>query len=495
MTWLVARVMRDRLLLSALSNLLSHVEEGVHIVDDQGVTRVYNRAMEEIEGMRAEDVVGKHILEAYKGWQEENSTLLTALRTRTPIHRQNQHYLNLMGKPIATVNTTVPLFDGEDLVGALEISRNYTEVSKLSDELQSLRAQLIKPEQGKGPRKHYTFDMLIGQDKQYLMAIKIAKRAAATSSSVMIVGETGTGKELFAQSIHYESARRDKPFLAINCAAMPETLLESLLFGTTKGSFTGAMDRPGLFEQAHGGTLFLDEINSMSLALQAKLLRVLQESYVRRVGGLQEIAVDVRIIAATNENPEGMIKEGTFRKDLYYRINVLSLRIPSLKERPEDILLLVDFFVRHFNTRLGKDVWFLSDELLNWVKGYEWRGNVRELQNFVESAMNMVHDEHVIHLEHLPVYWQEQLRSSLREGSDAKDTDKTTADHNPDIKVQGNLALQVDPNLPLNDQLAALEKRLIAWQLSQAQGNITKAAERLGLSRQNLQYKLKKTEL
>lgn len=469
--------MSESLLLSAMRELLNQVDEGIHIVDAQGITQVYNKAMEAIEGMRAEDVLGKHILEAYKGWQAENSTLLTVLKRREPLNRQNQQYLNLMGKPIATVNTTVPLFEGQDLVGAMEISRNFTEVSKLSDELQSLRSQLLKPQLDSKVKKHYTFEMLIGQNKQYLMAIKVAKRAAQTNSSVMIVGETGTGKELFAQSIHYESARSEKPFLAINCAAMPETLLESLLFGTTKGSFTGALDRPGLFEQAHGGTLFLDEINSMSLALQAKLLRVLQEGYVRRVGGLSEVAVDVRIIAASNESPEDLIRSGTFRKDLYYRINVLSLRIPALKERPEDLGLLIDHFVRYFNQRLGKDVWFLSEALMAYVRQYDWRGNVRELQNFLESAMNMVQDEHVIHLEHLSATWQEQLKSA---GGDIADHQRSSETFKPDM------------HLPLNEQLEALERQLILWQLSNAQGNITKAATLLGLSRQNLQYKLKR---
>lgn len=458
-----------QLLSNAFATLLEHVDEGVHIVDRDGITRVYNQAMETIEGMRAEDVIGKHILEAYVGWQEENSTLLTVLKTQQSINRQNQRYLNLMGKPIATINTTVPLFDGDTLIGALEIATNYTEVSKLSDEIQDLRVQLIQPAAIKARTKHYTFDMLIGQNKLYLNAIKIAKRAAATSSSVMVVGETGTGKELFAQSIHYESQRADRPFLAINCAAMPETLLESLLFGTVKGSFTGAMDRPGLFEQASGGTLFLDEINSMSLSLQAKLLRVLQEGYVRRVGGLQDLPVDVRIIAATNEAPEDLIQKGLFRKDLYYRVNVLSLRIPALKERPEDIGLLVDHFVRVFNQKLGKNVWFLSEELMASVRSYEWRGNVRELQNFIESAMNMVQDEHVIHLEHLSATWQDQFKS----------------------KESGARAIE-PMGIPLNEHLERLEKSLIEQQLAMDSGNITKAAEHLGLSRQNLQYKLKR---
>lgn len=469
--------MKTNLMIQALQALLDHVDEGVHIVDANGITVVYNSAMESIEGMKAEDVLDKHILDAYKGWQEENSTLLTVLKTKQPLNRQNQKYLNLMGKLISTINTSMPLFDGDQLIGAIELAQNYTDVSNLSEELQILRSQLLKPDDVKTIKKHYTFDMLIGKNKLYLGAIKIAKRASQTSSSVMIVGETGTGKELFAQSIHYESIRRDRPFLAINCAAMPETLLESLLFGTTKGSFTGALDRPGLFEQANGGTLFLDEINSMSLGLQAKLLRVLQEGYVRRLGGLSEIAVDVRIIAASNQPPETLIAQGSFRKDLYYRINVLAITIPSLKERPEDLPLLVDFFMRHFNAKLHKNIWMMSEEVMSLIKTFEWRGNVRELQNFIESAMNMVQDEHVIHMEHLAAHWQDLFEQE--------------SDHKAHI-IQA--AIPQNTSGTLNEQLEALEQALIEARMIHFAGNITKVAESLGLSRQNLQYKLRKTK-
>lgn len=466
--------MYKSLLEAAFQTMVDQVDEGIHIVDQNGFTRVYNKAMENIEGMSAEDVVGKHILEAYEGWQEENSTLLTVLKTKEPLHRNNQKYLNLKGKPISTSNTSLPLFDQGEIVGAIELSRNFTEVSVLSEQLMDLRQQLMKPNEHVTPKKHYTFDMLIGRNPAYVNAIKLAKRAALTQSSVLVIGDTGTGKELFSQSIHYESTRKDKPFLAINCAAMPESLLESILFGTSKGSFTGAVERPGLFEQADGGTLFLDEINSMSLNLQSKLLRVLQESYCRRVGGLKDIPVDVRIIAATNEPPTKMIETGEFRKDLYYRINVIAITIPSLKDRPEDVKLLMDHFISYFNQKLGKDVWMLSEELIEVTKRYDWKGNVRELQNFVESAMNMVHDEHVITREHLVDHWLETLFTK---------------------KETGPLRIAIDQNLYLNQQLEQLENEIIHLQMVQNDYNITQTAKSLGLSRQNLQYKLKKMKL
>ncbi|MCK8059024.1 MULTISPECIES: sigma-54-dependent Fis family transcriptional regulator [unclassified Fusibacter] len=466
--------MSRKLLEEAFIELIEHIDEGVHIIDASGVTRVYNKAMEDIEGMKASQVIGKHITKAYDGWTEENSTLLTVLKTGKSLHRPNQKYLNLMGKPIATVNTSMPLFHEGEIIGALEVSQNITEVSELSEQIIQLRQQIMDPAKAKDhpnyKEKHYTFDMLIGQNKNYLNAIKIAKRAAKTSSSIMIVGETGTGKELFSQSIHYESDRKTFPFLAINCAAMPESLLESILFGTTKGSFTGAMDRPGLFEQADKGTLFLDEINSMSLNLQAKLLRVLQEGYVRRVGGLGDIPVDVRIIAATNEEPSKLIEKGEFRKDLYYRINVLAIKIPSLKERPEDIKHLVDYFIKYYNEKLSKDVWMLSEEVMNLLKQYEWRGNVRELQNFIESSLNMVQDEHVVNKEHMPDHWQEVFGSS---------------------KVKEERLTFVSDDRSLNEQIRELEIEIIKSKMNEHDSNVSRAAKSLGLSRQNLQYKLK----
>ncbi len=292
-------------MIKAIEAILHEIEEGVHIVDKDGVTLVYNNSMEKIEGLEKDQVVGKHLLNVFPNWTKENSTLLTALENEKSIVNEHQTYLNLKGKKIRTSNTTYPVYSGESLIGAVEIAKDLTEVSNLSEEIISLRQQLIKPRKRTGGGKHfYSFEHIVGREKCILDAIKIGQMASGTVSSVMIVGETGTGKEMFAQSIHELSARVEKPFIAQNCAAIPESLLEAILFGSTKGSFTGAQDRPGLFEQADGGTLFLDEINSMSLPLQAKILRVLQESYVRRIGGQKDIPVDVRIIAASNEEPK-----------------------------------------------------------------------------------------------------------------------------------------------------------------------------------------------
>lgn len=452
----------------ASKDIFNSIEEGIHIVDQSGKTILYNRAIEEIEGLSQKQVIGKHLLDLFPDWTKENSTLLTVLSSGKPIVNREQSYLNFKGKNIKTINTTLPIFDGDTLVGAVEISKNITTVNDMSEQIIELQQKLIKPLKKETGIRQYHFDQLIGKNTKYLEAIKIAKRAAKSISSVLIYGDTGTGKELFAQSIHFGSDRKDHPFIAQNCAAIPETLLESLLFGTSKGSFTGAQDRPGLFEQADGGTLFLDEVNSMSSPLQAKILRVLQENYVRRVGGNRDIPVNVRIIAATNEDPMHLIETGQFRKDLYYRLNVINLKIPSLNERADDIPLLVDYFIREYNELLNKDVWMVSSEILEAFKNYNWAGNIRELKNFIESAMNLVTDEHVIGKEHMPSHVSEVL-----------------------MKKKEYMQPEKTDILDLNAHLLHIEKTIIEDTMKLYQNNISKAAKHLNISRQNLQYKIK----
>lgn len=462
----------DRVLHLASRKILDSIEEGVHIVDKKGRTILYNKAIEEIEGLSHQQVVGKHLLDIFPDWTKENSTLLTVLSSGVPIIDREQSYLNFRGKNIKTVNSTYPIFDGDELIGAIEIAKNITTVNHMSEQIIELQQKLLKPVKKEAGIRQYHFEQLIGKTDRYLEAIKIAKRASKSNSSVLIYGDTGTGKELFAQSIHYASERKAKPFIAQNCAAIPETLLEGLLFGTAKGSFTGATDRPGLFEQADGGTLFLDEVNSMSLALQAKILRVLQENYVRRVGGTKDVPIDVRIIAATNEEPDLLITEGQFRKDLYYRLNVINIRIPSLNERAEDIPLLVDYFIREYNEQLGKDVWMVSSELLEAFKRYNWAGNIRELKNFIESAMNLISDEHVIGKEHMPSHVAEVL---LKKSHYIPDTGQQITD--------------------LNEHLKIIEREIIVSTLVKCNHNVSKAAKELNLSRQNLQYKIKQFDI
>lgn len=453
----------------ASHDVLDQIDEGIHIVDEDGMTIVYNRSIENIEGLSKKQVMGKHLLDVFPNWTKENSTLLTVLSTGKPIYNQPQQYVNIKGKRIKTINTTLPIYEGKKLLGAVEIAKNLTAVSDMTNRIIDLQQKLFEPSPSPKGIRQYRFEELIGKSPKYQEAIKIAKRASKSSSSVLIYGDTGTGKELFAQSIHYEGVRKNDAFIAQNCAAIPETLLESLLFGTAKGSFTGAEDRPGLFEQAQGGTLFLDEINSMAIGLQAKLLRVLQESYVRRVGGTKDIPIDVRIIAATNEEPHKLLESGQLRKDLYYRMNVINIKIPNLNERKDDIPLLVDHFIRLYNEEMNKDVWMVSEEIMNAFKAYHWEGNIRELKNFIESAMNLVTDEHVIGSEHLPSHVLEVL-----------------------MKKEEYIPSDIPEISDLNGHLESIEKSIIERTLDISKQNVTLAASMLNLSRQSLQYKIKK---
>lgn len=471
----------ESLLKLAMQNILHSIEEGIHIIDAEGRSILYNKKMEHIEGLSASEVLGKHLLEVYPAWTIKDSTLLTALETGRTIERCKQSYLNFKNKRITTVNTTYPILSGAKIVGAVEIARNYTEVNALSEKLIDLQQKMTTATKSRSSKQCvYTFDMLVGRNPGFMKAIEISRKAAKADSNILIEGETGTGKELFAQSIHNECAGREGLFVAVNCAAIPDTLLEGILFGTSKGSYTGAEERPGLFEQANGGTLFLDEINSMSLPLQAKILRVLQENYLRRLGGTRDLPIDVRIIASSNEPLQGMMKSGEFRKDLYYRLNVINIQIPPLRERKEDIPLLTDYFLRYYNKKMGKDVWMLSLELQEAFLDYPWNGNIRELQNVIESAMTMVTDENVLEREHLPAHID-----LLRDAPPQAVPNAEGLEPGPSFSAWGNLSVYLDD----------IERKIINDALRRSKANISQAAAMLGMSRQNLQYKMKRYAL
>ena len=450
-------------IIAALLNLL---DEGVYIVDDTGKGIFYNEAMAAIEQVNVDDVLGKPYHKAFPGVRLGESTLFQALNKGVSTRNKQQTYLNLYGREVTTVNSTVPVRTEGKTVAAIEVARDLTHIRSLSDEIQELREEKIQLETAEPKIRRYTFDDLVGSEPRFLQVIDRAKSAAKNSASVFIYGETGTGKELFAQSIHYASARRNKPFLAQNCAALPESLLEGILFGTAKGGFTGAVDRAGLFEQASGGTLLLDEVSAMPIELQGKLLRVLQEMYIRRVGGTRDIPIDTRIIATVNEPADKLIEEGRLRKDLYYRLNVVGIVIPPLRDRLSDIKDLTETFIARYNETFGKDVRSVSDKALDILRDYNYPGNVRELENIIAQAVSMADSEHVLgpRLLHMP------MRTEMM-GSDIERWDRRG---------------------PLQDYLENLEKEIIRETLMEERGNITKAAEALSLRRQTLQHKLKK---
>jgi len=312
----------------------------------------------------------------------------------------------------------------------------------------------------------YRMDNIIGNSSQMQKIYKNIGRVAETRATVLIQGESGTGKELVANAIHYNSLRKRGPFIKINCAALPENLLESELFGHEKGAFTGAIaTRKGKFEIAHEGSIFLDEIGEMSPVLQTKLLRVLQDQIFERVGGHQPIEVDVRIIAATNKKLEEEVKEGNFREDLYYRLNVVFINIPPLRERKEDIVLLTEYFLHKYGTQARSSTIKISQAAFDIIKDYEWPGNVRELENVIERAI-VFSGGQIITPEHLPI--------TLRQDRDIK------IDYSPEGE-----------NMSLKDIVSDVEKNLLLKALNKAGWNRTQAAQLLGINRKLLYSKMK----
>ncbi len=458
-----------------LEVLLRLVDVGVHVVDANGVTRYYNDAAAKLEGLDPSQVIGRHILDVYPSLDGQSSTLLQVASTLQPVLNHQQAFTHYKGKRITTINSTWPIVVDGQLQGVVEVSKDITEVRQLSERLVDLQARIFDQSSKKSERQttRYTFDDLIGQDRSFVELKRMALRAAASSSSVLVCGETGTGKELLVQSIHHASPRGSKPFVAQNCAALPETLLESILFGTIRGSFTGAENRPGLFELADGGTLFLDEINAMPPSLQVKLLRVLQERYIRRIGDSRVRPVDVRIMTAMNIDPWQAVQQGQLREDLYFRINVVQLEIPPLRQRPDDLPLLVQHFLDKYNRQLGKHIMGLSDAVKQLFHTYSWPGNVRELEHAIEGALNIT-DQDVIELSQLPAHLVRV--ECYRPGVD-------------------NAAVTLQPGQTLRETLAEVEMLLIEQAMRQSENNISQAAALLGIPRQTLQYRLRALHL
>lgn len=451
-----------------IEELIKLIDEGVYIVDKQGIGRFYNETMATMEKVNVEDVLQKKFHEAFPEVRNNDSTMLKALLKAEPTVKKQQTYKNFYGKEITTVNSTIPIVVNGETVAALEVAKDITDIRRMSDTLLELQKGNTDPvENRKKTIKRYTFDDIHGQNDDFQLALNRAKKAAENDASVFIYGETGTGKELFAQSIHYCGKRKNKPFLAQNCAAIPESLLEGILFGTSKGGFTGAVDREGLFEQANGGTLLLDEISAMPYELQGKLLRVLQEDYIRRVGGMKDIPVDVRIIATVNEPPEDLIAQGKLRSDLFYRICVVNIEIPSLRERMDDIQILSERFLEKYNEKFDKEIWMISDGALKKLKNHSYPGNVRELENIIEQAVSMSDNEHALTEKNLSMPTRRRKAPTIN----------------------------YDKEIPLDKYLDDIEAKIISEALFEARGNISKAADALHIKRQTLQHKLKKHRL
>lgn len=485
-------------------NILDSITSNVIITDEQFKITYLNPAAEKMLGMQIKDVQGKNLfevklqgigLELEKNLRQvfdEGSTFrVKAMQYQSPTYEVRYFDLAYM-----------PLLDKQNKpIGIISIGNDVTkrvgEERKLIEHQHGLEEEMDKEKQDWVSNKtefenhienlkallseskseidllrfeveeKYKFHNIIAKNKRMREIINLIPRIADSDSTVLISGETGTGKEMIAKAIHYSSYRHEMRFVGINCAAITETLLESELFGHVKGSFTGAIrDKAGKFELADGGTLFLDEVSEMLPAAQSKILRVLQEKEFERVGGEKTVRVDVRIIAATNRSPEELIAEGKFRQDLFYRLNVIPINLPPLRERMDDVPLLITFFLKKYRDKLKKNVVSISQKALNKMLSYSWPGNVRELENVIEKSVVMSQGKRIDDID-LPVF---ESRNSFSR-------------------------LLTDHPLGLQAYLEHCERDYLGEMFRQFHGNIKKISESCGLDRRTIHNKMKKYNL
>jgi len=468
-------------LLSKISafELLNILDDGILVVNKRCEIIFYNKSMEKIEGLKFHQVKGMKISDVFPEQNYKNSTLMQTIKKGKHFRNILQTYTTILGRKVTTLNTTLPLYEKGIIIGAIEIARDISTVKEMSLRMMDLQNEVLsinKTLKMNPSKDKFTFDDIIGNNRQIKDIIEVLKKASQTTSPVLVLGETGTGKELFAQSIHNYSPRYTEPFLAVNCAALPNGLLEGILFGTVKGGFTDAVDRPGIFEQADGGTVLLDEINSMDLALQSKLLRILEEKKVTRVGDIKEIHLDIKIISTSNIDLREQVDNGNFREDLFYRLNVVSVEIPTLRYRKDDLPILIDYFVNYYNNLFRKNVLSLTDELMETFRQYDWPGNVRELKHCIESGMNLIDiNENMLKIEHVPGFFKNiSVRTNMKTARQPKAKNKANS---------------------LKMELSEYEKEKIIESIIKSNGNITKAAQMLGIKRQVLSYKMKKHDI
>jgi len=447
-----------------LEAIIQSSEEAISVVDEDGRGILINRAYTRITGLEKEQVIGKP---ANADISEGESMHMQVLKTRRAV-RGARMKVGPHEKDVI-VNVAPIIVDGK-LKGSVGVIHDVSEISQLTSELNRAR-HIIRSLEAK-----YTFDDIIGSSEEMEFAIEQAKLGAKTPATVLLRGESGTGKELFAHAIHNESKRKFNKFVRVNCAAISESLLESELFGYEEGAFSGAKrgGKRGIFEEANNGSIFLDEIGEMSLNTQAKLLRVLQEREIVRVGGTKPIPIDVRIIAATNVNLEKGIGNGTFREDLYYRLNKIPIYIPSLRMRKQDIKPLAEHLLHKINQDYGRTVEGLTEGAINYLYQYDWPGNVRELENVLGRAVIfMNYQERLIDIKHV------QPLHSLSEKAPTKQLLAET-----EIK-----------DVPLTELVEKYEAEVIEEVLRLNGGNKTAAAKSLGISLRSLYYKLEKYNL
>ncbi len=464
-------IKKQKEILSTLKAIINSTDDAISVVNEKGIHTLVNDAYTRLIGLTEQDVLGKS---SNIDIAEGESMHMKVLKTRQSVHGVKMKVGP--NKKEVLVNVA-PVIVDEELKGSVAVIHDLSEIRNLTEELNRVKKRVRHLE------AKYTFDDIVGKSRAMIIAKEQAIKAASTPATVLLHGESGTGKELFAHAIHNHSTRKNRQFIRVNCSALTETLLESELFGYESGAFTGASKkgRKGLFEEADRGTIFLDEIGMMSINLQAKVLRVLQEKEIVRVGGNEPINIDVRIISATNINLENAVKNGHFREDLYYRLYVIPIFIPPLRNRKEDIAPLVANIIRKCNQEFGRNIKDVSAEVIKILLNYSWPGNIRELENVIERAViNMKLSENILEPGHIPEF----ISLTKQETQNEK---KPVFDKNPEyIEKEG---------MGLKELKKETEKNAIVKMLRTFNGDCIKTANYLGISTRTLYYKMKKYQI
>lgn len=448
-------------------NIYNHVDT-IILTDTKGYITYFITYRPDVNPHKPAEMIGKHMLEAFPTLTEESSTVMRVIRTGKAILNELQEF-PYDGYVVQSINSTIPIIENGRFVGVANMVRYLDDPFKRNE-------IVIDMKEKKDFGVRYGIDDIEGCSESIFYLKQKVRMVAETDSPVLIYGETGTGKELAAQAIHSLSGRRENRFVSLNCAAIPESLLESVLFGTVKGAYTGAENRPGFFEISKGGALFLDEINSMEISLQAKLLRVIEDNEVTRIGGSEPVKTDVRIISALNENPMECIKNRKLRRDLFYRLSVVEIDIEPLRKRKEDIPYMTDYYINYYNKKMNRAITGIDEEVEKIFMKYDWPGNVRELKNLLEGAFNIA-TSRSIKKKYLPGYLLNELNM---EGIEAAE--------------EHIIRWSSEDGFNLDEAIKEYEKNIIISAVRNSR-NLSEAAKKLGISRQNLNYKLNKHSL
>lgn len=419
------------------------------------------------------DYIDKNFYEVYPQLDQRESSMYEAIKNNKVVYNDNQIFTDYLGRVFNTRNLTIPIVREGEIVGAIELSKDITSIDDLV-RIPQLKAIKQENRNQSSDIKKITFSDILTVNSEMIENIRRAKIFSTSPSASLIYGETGTGKELFVQAMfNYSGMNRDK-LVVLNCAAVPENLMESILFGSVKGAYTGADNRIGIFEQADNGMLFLDELNSMPIHTQAKFLRVLQDGVIRKLGSEKEKKINVKVIAAMNIDPLEAIEKGKLREDLFYRLSSNLIRLIPLRDRKEDIPIYVDYFIKELNKIYGKNIEGISSSMMDVFINYDWKGNVREMKHILESMVSIA-NEKILTIRHLPLYMKGRI---------SKDKSKEVQERTNQI-----------PIMSLTEAVDKTERDLINRALTWSKGHITKAAEILGIPRQTLKYKMKKLGL